>query len=378
MMQGKKKTLWNNLTDSAMIVEMTQLLERMEQHKILQPDNSTADYSCNQSADTYSCQQKIGFAFLLLVTFNAGFLDSIATYLGSQEIILSLLPTASAWLSITISCTLVAISLALFFSFEAQFLKKLMGVKTLDHSDAHIQQDEELLILCQKIEHRLSALLNDVYDTARLDRYERYLADFSRLRKRLYEKKAKYNHDYQENTSRKWIRYTITGLGSLLVTVGSYYMINQMLSTVASGLLGTPIGWGIIGLAIGTQLILYLSMRGKGLANMMNPGKEKYTLMQEKLVSFKLQTSLDQLLQQKKETLILQSERAMAYGHLAMRQPVAYLRNIKQHYRNSDFGKDTKTDEEKTNEFDQTSHTLGDHSPGYCSEMPGLNVKRKL
>ena len=78
-------------------------------------------------------------------------------------------------------------------------------------------------------------------------------------------------------------------------------MASALLTLVSTALVGTPIGWGIIGLVVVGGLVGRFAIRSDSMFDMINPKARKYQEIQEKLDGFDNKNeNIDRILCKKK------------------------------------------------------------------------------
>lgn len=223
------------------------------------------------------------FGLVILSSMSIG---SVGVYIGSRQM-LSAFSFISNPVSTGISVFLVVLEAILFLSFEATFLKELLGANTLDESHAWLKQDEDELKLTKKINAILASLVERSKTLGELAYYNSFFQIASGCNNHVFCLREKYHGEYKEPAPQKIGRTIVTILGAILQVVGGYFTMNSILTGLgAAALIGTPAGWLIAGIGISTFLLMFLSMRGKNMVNLLNPGMKKFNALREKMQSF--------------------------------------------------------------------------------------------
>lgn len=223
----------------------------------------------------------VGFG---LAVFFSMVIGSIGVYIGSREI-LTTIPQITNPVSIAISAFLVVIESILFLSFEAQLIKEMMGVNKLDEKHPY-SWDEKELELTEKINKKINLLTEYSENRENLKIILPFLGIIGLFNNRILTSQKKYKQEYKEPSRQKIFRIAVTILGAVLEIVGGYFVMNSILLGLSAALIGTPLGWVITGIGISTFLLMFLSTRGKGMVNLMNPALKKFNLLKEKMKGF--------------------------------------------------------------------------------------------
>ena len=90
---------------------------------------------------------------------------------------------------------------------------------------------------------------------------------------------------FRETPFKKGLRWVLAGLNIALNFAGGYFFALSLLAGAAAtaALIGTPVGWGIIGLVILGQIALRLLVRSNAMFNMLNPEAERHKEVREKI-----------------------------------------------------------------------------------------------
>ncbi len=97
----------------------------------------------------------------------------------------------------------------------------------------------------------------------------------------------------KEHPFIKGLSWAMNGVGAAMVTSGGYFMITALLSTFAAGIMATPVGWGIIGLAMTISLACYIAVRSTDSAGMLNPVHRAFQNVKAKLERFAIKDDFD-------------------------------------------------------------------------------------
>lgn len=206
-----------------------------------------------------------GLILISLIGLVEGCIDG---FLGATKFMADLIPNISNGWLIGSALAITAINVVLFIAFEVGMLKKLVGVSTSTSAtkimDLTAKQSQHLTKINSKITDGL------VLQKLTLNEYQGLSDIVTSLNEDLGSKKVLFE-EYEERPFIKAMRWIVTGLGAVLCGLGSYFGAASMLAYVALPLVGTPVGWIIIGVLVASALVFYISMQGRGMLNLFNP-----------------------------------------------------------------------------------------------------------
>lgn len=209
--------------------------------------------------------------------------SSVMTFLGATVLLTSLFPAIPFAAMITIAALFTAINGIQFIAFEVGILKNMFGVSSNAVAKKMIEAHEQQIDVTGQINHRL-ADVNVLYRMTK----EQFL-QFKKIAVKCNQdvdlKRVTY-FEYKEHPAKKALRLTFTGFGALMAIVGSYFGATMFLTTMAPAMLGTPLGWIIIGGLVVSSVVFYLAMQGKGMKDMFNPWMKLFDHVKEKVKAF--------------------------------------------------------------------------------------------
>ena len=231
------------------------------------------------SRETY---KKILFYTLMIL---GAILDGARNYLFGNTLI-SLIPNLSQPLHIILSILYIIFSVILFYGFDVAMLRNALGI-------ADVKTDSYLVVSLNIEQLQKVAIINrwlmlSVDDTI----FQKYKQVIKVLNDDM---RAKYRaiQNYEESFVIKILKAAVLGFGIISNIAGSYFMINAILATWAATLVGTPLGWGIILLAISVNLGFYCAMGAASIMRLMSPHyannmtlKKEINLFERDYISF--------------------------------------------------------------------------------------------
>lgn len=225
----------------------------------------------------------------LLFLSTAGVLYNAVNTFVSMGHLISIIPglvnpvSFALWatnpLSVALCLFFVVANSCLFWWFEINLLKKSLN--------CHTSNEVEKILKNDRAELKATNTLNTVLST--LSASERHDDPWTRAvtriasiaTDRIINKKEKYRLGHNEEPVQKFLRYFFTGVGALMNIGGAFFTGQVLLGIVAAPLLGTPIGWIIIGINIVSALGMFISKR----LNSPNPKLERFKENEKKIDS---------------------------------------------------------------------------------------------
>lgn len=234
-----------------------------------------------QKSDYFLPQRVREIIYYFLLIFGL-FEDCAGSYLFGSTLF-SLIPGLSApWLAVA-SLIFVGLSSVFFLAFQGTFLKEALEMPYTS-SDA-----STLLELYTKQLHMtiaINKLIATIYMMP-LDNalYDDYIQLATLLNKNL-ELRHKKLETYEQSMLKDICEIGLLAFGAISSIAGSYFMANIMISLLAPMLIGTPIGWAIIGMTIIASLIINFSMGTSSIVRLVHPDFDVHQTLKKDLASF--------------------------------------------------------------------------------------------
>jgi hypothetical protein len=219
------------------------------------------------------------YYFLLLFGL---FEDTAGSYLASTALLALLPGLFNPFIMIT-SILYTVLGCILFYAYEVSFLKDALGIP-YTNSNAHqllVTYSEQLKAIKTINQHITSVPIITIDD----EEYDNYLQLVALLNQDL---QIKYNamDSYQESTAKKILKFGVLAFGALSSITGSYFMATYLLALMSTALIGTPVGWGIVVLAIIAGFGFSYVMGNRGLARLFNPDYNNFKELKKELRLF--------------------------------------------------------------------------------------------
>lgn len=176
---------------------------------------------------------------------------------------------------------LTVLNAFLFVAFEASLLRSALKLEAIDN------HTKEIIITINRQIDLIKDINEDIFNYQFLNKVDaktlKPLNQFAlKLNQYAEDQKKNFEH-YQESTGKKVARWGITIFGAGMTAAGTYFLAVSLLTVLAAGLVGTPIGWAIIGLLIIASIVFYFAMEGKGVFNLLNPAANEFKTAKKKL-----------------------------------------------------------------------------------------------
>lgn len=210
--------------------------------------------------------------------------------------LLDTIPEISTAATYIISLLVTAIETLLVYSVTAPLLKKALGIFQRDSADSLVELYNEKI---QKTKSINSILTNELEsaDKISLSRYRAYAGISKKINNDISNTKIE---PFKEPLIKKIARLGLSGLNLVLNIAGGYFMATALLTTVAAALVGTPIGWFIVGLVVLGGLAGRFVVRSDSMHDLLNPKAKKHHNIEKKLKYFENQNEKIDSVQAKK------------------------------------------------------------------------------
>ena len=196
----------------------------------------------------------------------------------------ALIPGISNPVLLVASIAFTVLSSVLFYAFEVTFLKDALGIH-------YKNTDVALFVEIYTSQLKTTISINQLLTTIHMQEvknsvYNEYIQLTNLLNQDLRSKHAAIG-PYPESILKKILKVGILAFGALSSIAGSYFFANALLTVLAASLVGTPVGWAIIGLTVLAGLGFYYAMDATSMIRLANPAFDKYHLLKKELEQFK-------------------------------------------------------------------------------------------
>lgn len=250
---------------------------------ILDAINKNTSFDCAQNIKKEKNILKIILYYFFLL---GGFAQQISgSYIYAYSFF-ALIPALTNFWLIIISIVYTVLDCVLFYAFQADLLKLALGVDFTSPDCLRVLETYEeqlrLILLMNEALTNVSIFKSNIG----VDEYRKYVRLVQLFNQDL-SRKSDLMCNYQESIYRKMFKYGMYAFGVLSTVAASYFTAMALLVAIGGGLVGTPIGWAIIGLLIISGLAFYYAMEGKSLFHLVNPDYTLFKDLQSKLSLFK-------------------------------------------------------------------------------------------
>lgn len=208
---------------------------------------------------------------------------SVMTFLGAQVLLTSLFATIPLPAMLTVAILFTAINAIQFIGFQVGNLKNMVGVTSTTAAKQLIETHDKQVDITARINHRLTDV--NVITHLTVKQYGDFKNIALKCNQDVELKKVSY-HAYKEHPAKKGLRLGFTVFGAMMAIIGSYFGATMFLTTMAPAILGSPLGWIMIGGLVASSVVFYLSMQARGLMDMFNPWKKLFDGVKEKVKAF--------------------------------------------------------------------------------------------
>lgn len=223
-------------------------------------------------------QRRLYYVLMILGTIN----DAARNYMFGFTLI-SLIPNLSKPIQIILSILYIVFEAILFYGFEIALLRDALWIpkKSTNLScyiNTNIQQIRAIT--------RINQLLVNIQVLDMDDKlYQDYQSVVTVLNADLNTKFHSLQ-SYEESFSKKILKMAVLGFGMITNIASSYFMFNAVLTAWAASLVGTPLGWTIIVLAILVELGFYYAMGAASILRLLNSDRDNFNILKNELNMF--------------------------------------------------------------------------------------------
>ena len=223
--------------------------------------------------------RRVSFYFLLIFGL---FQDIAGSYIFSSTLF-ALIPGITLPGVIIASICYTFLDSILFYAFEVSLLKDALGIPHAStDTEALIHTYEEQISLTKSLHDELSSMHVLELETLTFERFQQ----LTQLSSEDLHAKHQSMGEYQESTLKKIFKYALLSFGALSSIAASYFWADSILGILGGGLIGTPVGWGLIALTIIAGLGYYYAMGGTSMIQLVNPDYEAFQTLKISLSDF--------------------------------------------------------------------------------------------
>lgn len=224
-------------------------------------------------------RKKITYYLLLILGIT---LDTTKNFVFGYTLI-TLIPGLSFLTQVILTICYLILGAILFYGFEIVLLKKSLGVLNI-----HTNLNQIINVQIKQIEtiKSINRLLSSISALSIDDnKYSNYVTITNIFNQDL---QAKYEamQPYEQSFFKKALMFSVLAFGVISKVASSYFLMSTILSAWAASLVGTPLGWLIIILAIMVELGFYKAMGATGVIQLMNSDLEDLKVLKKNLHSF--------------------------------------------------------------------------------------------
>lgn len=222
--------------------------------------------------------KSILFGFLIIVDIV---ITPMTGFWGSVELLQIITGISQVSASIT-AAVMATIDSTMLFSIFKPFLQRALGISPEQPPGMLV---ENYLERCYLIENMNKKMVNNFHYNGEQssELYQQFAPILKSFNQDMRKTKIL---PYQESKTKKFARYGLTTLNTLFSIAGTYFSAVLFLTAVGAALIGTPAGWGIIGVIIVAQLVTKFLIRQNAIYDLFNPSASQHEAAREKLEQF--------------------------------------------------------------------------------------------
>lgn len=219
--------------------------------------------------------------FAVLMTTDIAVM-TIGTFVGASSL-MRLLPGVGTIFPSIVGGIGVGIESLIKYAMFKNFLQQGLGISPEPSTEKLLTKYEMRLALMEQINH---LMVNNMHYTRSqgpviYQYYTNILKSFNA------DMKKTQIAPYEEPRSKRYIRNCLSIINLGLNVASTYFAASLLLTTFLAPLVGTPIGWGIVGFVIAAQLLSKFIVRKTSIFTLMNPAAVQHDMIKDKLSHFK-------------------------------------------------------------------------------------------
>jgi hypothetical protein len=204
--------------------------------------------------------------------------------------LLKLIPAIANPLLITFSGIMSILNGLTFYLFEGYVLKKNLGIPIVGQS-----VKEYFAVYADQIAitNKINSKLRDVNCVGNLSfkQYSLYSRIATQFNETVSANKTQFT-TYKEGDPTKAARYALVGFGAFMAAASGYFSLKSLITlSLSAAFLSTPVGVGLIVLAMVLSVVFHMGLKPKKMFSMLNPSAQYFNALKEKYRSFKPKSS---------------------------------------------------------------------------------------
>lgn len=238
---------------------------------------------------------RLGLFFLIIL------FDLIPMAVGSFVGMTSLLSTVPGFTDLLVygcSAFVSGIEALMFYAVMSPLLKASLGITPEDTTEPLLKTYESKITIAENLNAMMTNELEHTHKALPHSHYKQYALVMNQFNKDIASTKIA---EFKEPLYKKVLRSGLSFLNFMLNVSGGYFMANMLLSIVAASLVGTPIGWAIIGIIVAGGLIGRFVVRSNSMFEMLNPRSKRHQEIHKKLEAFEPKDDTIEIILNKKQ-----------------------------------------------------------------------------
>lgn len=225
-------------------------------------------------------RKKVLFWALVILQFIP---NVIGGFLGIKDMLI-LIPGIPGLIVNAASLIICGIESILFYAMMSPLFRRALGMPEGVDTNIFVLYYSEQLAATKEINELLTKEVqcSDNIPFELLEEYQNFAKQCNQAINQIHRNLP----PYQESAYKKGIRFSFAIVNQVLTAAWVYYMVNALLLVFAAPLVGTPIGWGIMGILILGQLAANFALRSDGMFYFLNGKAKKHHELKDGLEKF--------------------------------------------------------------------------------------------
>jgi hypothetical protein len=216
------------------------------------------------------------------LSFGGMLLDAIGNFIAAISIF-NLVPFVSPIILIFSAIGIAVINTIIFLGFDIRLLGNKFGILFSSPSNKLYDVYDDQIKITKTINRML--LKTNIQNNLSSDEKSNFKKIISTCNNDIVYKNNSLQL-YREKPSKKIARYAVTAVGLVTAIGGNYFFASALLTILGTSLLGTPLGWAIVGGCMAIGVGYFLSKGAANLYALLNPNANRIKVVKEKLSDF--------------------------------------------------------------------------------------------
>lgn len=223
------------------------------------------------------------FNFMVFIgLLSSGLMMNLIHGFINQSSLVSLIPGLSIPVATGLTLVVCFLNAGLWLLFEGYILKRNFNIGSNKSLSSYLDLCLEKVTLAKEINNSLAKDIHVINKIKTAAEYKAFADASNTFTQDILDNKQKFT-GYKENPWIRALRYGLMGFGAVMASGTAFFAAKTLIKVVALSLIGTPLGWALMGAIVVCAVAFYFGLKPKKYFYMTNPNAEKFTAIEKEL-----------------------------------------------------------------------------------------------